>query len=215
MSRRALLATRRSLVGRLGNLDDNRSWQEFFDLYGGLLYRVARSAGLSDAEAQEAVQETVITVARNVGSLGYDPEQGSFKGWLLQTVRWRIADQFRRRAPAAAAAPFHCESDSSGPRTAFIDRVPNPSGGGANFETLWEHEWRENLLAAALVRVRRAADPRQFQIFDCYVTKGWPAARVAGELGINIAQVYLAKHRIGALLKKALAEIERAGFLRG
>ncbi len=215
MSRRALLATRRSLVGRLGNLDDNRSWQEFFDLYGGLLYRVARAAGLSDAEAQEAVQETVITVARNVGGLRYDPAQGSFKGWLLQTVRWRIADQFRRRAPAGAATLLGGESASDGGRrTAFIDRVPNPSGGGAGFESLWEHEWRENLLAAALARVRRAADPRQFQIFDCYVTKGWPAARVARELGVNIAQVYLAKHRVGALLKKALAEIEQAEFLR-
>ena len=93
----SLLNTRRSLVERLGNLDDQASWRAFFESYGGLLYRVARAAGLADAEAQEAVQETVITVARNIGGLHYDPAAGSFKGWLLQTARWRIADQFRRR----------------------------------------------------------------------------------------------------------------------
>lgn len=202
------LATRHSLVGRLGNLDDGRSWQEFFNLYGPLLLRFSRAAGLTDTEAQEAVQETVITVARNVGELRYDPARGSFKGWLLQTARWRIADQFRRRRPDAAAAGPAPGTDD-GPRTAFLDRVPDPAAPA--LEVLWDREWRENLLAAALTRVRAIADPRQFQIFDCYVTKGWPALRVARELGVNIAAVYLAKHRVGVMLKRAVVELGQGG----
>ena len=194
---------RRSLVERLGNPDDRTSWQAFFDSYGGLLYRVARAAGLSDAEAQEAVQETVITVARNIGGLRYDSAVGSFKGWLLQTARWRIADQLRlrqRRDRLEASAPGE-------PRTALIERVPDP--GGLDLDAVWDAEWRGNLLAAALVRVRAQVDPRQFQIFDCYVTKGWPATRTARELGVSLAQVYVTKHRIGALLQKVVASLER------
>jgi RNA polymerase sigma factor (sigma-70 family) len=215
--RDSLLATRRSLVERLGNLDDQASWRAFLDAYGGLLYRVACSAGLTDAEAQEAVQETVITVARNIGGLHYDPAAGSFKGWLLQTARWRIADQFRRRARRdrleASPPPLDADpgSDGGGPRTAAIDRLPDPAG--FNLEAVWESEWRENLLSAALDRVRSEAPPRQFQIFDCYVTRGWTAMRVARELGVNLAQVYLAKHRVGALLKKAVADLERGARL--
>ena len=203
-----LLNTRRSLVERLGNLDDQASWRTFFESYGGLLYRVARAAGLSDAEAQEAVQETVITVARNIGGLHYDPAAGSFKGWLLQTARWRIADQFRRRERQGRleAAPPSPDGEGS-PRTALLDRLADPAG--FDLETVWNDEWRASLLAAALGRVRRQVDPRQFQIFDCYVTRGWPAAKVARELGVNIAQVYLGKHRVGALLKKAVADLER------
>ena len=59
-----LLATRRSLVDRLANWDDQRRWQEFFDTYWKLIYSAARKSGLTDAEAQEVVQETVITVAK-------------------------------------------------------------------------------------------------------------------------------------------------------
>ena len=192
--------TRRSLVERLGNPDDRASWQTFFDSYGGLLYRVARAAGLTDAEAQEAVQETVITVARKVGGLRYDPAVGSFKGWLLQTARWRIADQFRLRRR-------HDRPTDAGdePGTALIDRVPD--SGGPDLEA----EWRRSLLEAALARVRRQVDPRQFQIFDCYVTKGWPALRVARELGVSLAQVYVSKHRVGARLQKIVADLERGG----
>ena len=91
----------------------------------------------------------------------------------------------------------------------MIDRVPDP--GGPDLEAAWDAEWRRSLLEAALGRIRRQVDPRQFQIFDCYVTKGWPALRVARELGVSLAQVYVGKHRVGALLQKIVASLERGG----
>src|SRR6478672_13648173 len=94
-----LLATRRSLVDRLANWDDRKRWQEFFDTYWKLIFSAARKSGLTEVEAQEVVQETIITVAKKVGQLRYDPARGSFKGWLLHITRWRIADQFRKRQP--------------------------------------------------------------------------------------------------------------------
>ncbi len=205
-----LLSTHRSLVERLNNLDDQASWRTFFDRYGGLLYRVARAAGLDDGEAQEAVQETVITVARNIAGLRYDPALGSFKGWLLQTARWRIADQKRRRVRRARLEVPAPPDDVHSPGTALVERQADPAG--FDLETVWDDEWRANLLAAALASVRQQVDPRQYQIFDCYVTRGWPANRVSRELGVNLAQVYLAKHRVGALLKKTVAAIEKGNM---
>src|ERR1700751_1652211 len=97
-----LAATRRSLVERLDNWEDRKHWQEFFDTYWKLIYSAARKSGLTDVEAQEVVQETIITVAKSIEKLKYDPAVGSFKGWLLQITRWRIADQFRKRETGKA-----------------------------------------------------------------------------------------------------------------
>src|SRR2546429_4707873 len=105
MKNAGLIATRRSLVERLADWGDQRRWQEFFDTYWKLIYSTARKAGLTDAEAQEVVQETVITVAKNIDKLKYDPAIGSFKGWLLQITRGRIVDQFRKREPGDAKRP--------------------------------------------------------------------------------------------------------------
>src|SRR5512140_92729 len=121
MKNGSLLATRRSLVERLADWGDRKRWQEFFDTYWKLIYAAARKSGLADAEAQEVVQETVITVAKNIDRLKYDPAVGSFKGWLLQITRWRIADQFRKREPEGVKRP-HLQDDSF---TATIDRVPD------------------------------------------------------------------------------------------
>jgi RNA polymerase sigma-70 factor (ECF subfamily) len=78
-------------------MEDEASWREFFDTYWLLIYSVARKAGLTETEAQEAVQETVISVAKKMPEFNYDPQAGSFKGFLLQTTGWRITDQFRKR----------------------------------------------------------------------------------------------------------------------
>lgn len=91
------LPTRRSLLTRLKHWDYREGWQEFFDTYWKLIYGVGRKAGLTDAEAQDAVQETVITVSRQMPAFKYDPAKCSFKSWLLLITRQRIACQFRKR----------------------------------------------------------------------------------------------------------------------
>ncbi len=197
---RRLTATRRSLVERLTDLGDQRKWQEFFETYWRLIYGVARKAGLTDAEAQDVVQETVITVAKNITK--YERAAGSFKGWLLHITRWRIADQFRKRAPAEQP---RTKRDDSRRATATIDRVPD----GFDLDAAWEAEWQRNVVAAALERVKRKIDPKRYQIFDCLIVKQWPAAKVAAELGVSIAQVYLVKHRVSALLKREVAAVEK------
>ena len=193
-------ATRHSLVERLVDWQDQRNWQDFFETYWRLIYGVARKSGLSDAEAQDVVQETVITVAKNISK--YERAAGSFKSWLLHTTRWRIADQFRKRSPADC--PVHPSEDTDR-ATAPIDRVPDDF----DLQAAWDEEWQSNVLAAALERVKRKIDPKRYQIFDCSVIKQWPASKVAAELQVSIAQVYLVKHRVSALVKKEVAAVEK------
>src|SRR5262249_184542 len=121
MKQANMLATRRSLVERLADWRDQLRWQEFFDTYSKLIYSAARQSGLTDNEAQEVVQETIITVAKSIDKLKYDPAIGSFKGWLLQITRWRIADQFRKREPGNVKRP-RLPDDRA---TATIERVPD------------------------------------------------------------------------------------------
>jgi RNA polymerase sigma-70 factor (ECF subfamily) len=202
----SLLATRRSLVERLRDWDDQQRWQQFFDTYSKLIYSAARKSGLTDAESQEVVQETVITVAKNIGKLRYDPELGSFKGWLLNITRWRIADQFRKRLPEQRQ--HHAPSQDRD--TLTIERFP---GGSAHtVEDHWEQEWKQNLWDAAITRLKKKIEPKQFQLFDCYVQKQWPAKKVAEHLRVSIGQVYLARHRVSAMLKKEISALQKKGW---
>ena len=210
------LETRPSLLNRLKASDDSQSWHEFYRVYGGLIRFFAEKAGLTADEAEEVVQETAIGVARRLPNFMYDPKVCRFKTWLLNLVRWRIHDQMRKRRrgePGAAAdgAAAHIQDHTAS--TATVERIPDPNVPQLGAE--WDSAWEKNLFSHALERVHGRIDERQFQIFDLYVVKGWPAADVAQTLEISIARVYLAKHRISALLKKEARMLDRqAGWSR-
>src|SRR5215468_10732293 len=157
-----LIPTRESLLSRLKNWEDHDSWQDFFDTYWRLIYSMARKADLTDAEAQDIVQETVISVARKIEGFKYDPAVCSFKTWMLRLTRWRIINQLKKRRRANPVI-------SARPPTE--DRAEPPAeeiAVGAELEAIWDQEWEKNLLEAALERVKCQVAPEQFQIFDLY-----------------------------------------------
>src|SRR2546428_12249251 len=111
------IRTRYSLLNRLKDLGDQTSWQDFFDTYWRLIYNVAVKAGLTDTEAQEVVQETVIAVAKKIAGFKADPARGSFSAWLMYTTRWRIADQFRKRQKAVQECCLSAAAEAGGAAT--------------------------------------------------------------------------------------------------
>lgn len=195
------IPTRYSLLSRLQNWDDHDSWKDFFDTYWRLIYAVALKSGLTEAEAQDVVQETIISVSRNIQKFKRDRKLGSFKGWLRNLTRWRIADQLRKRTRVAPEEMEVAGHDSAAWDTARISD-------NAKEESVWENEWRANLMKVALENVKRRVKEEHYQMFDFYVVKQWPVARVARTLGVSVGQIYLAKFRVGALIKKEIRRLE-------
>lgn len=195
------LPTRQSLLERLKRWDDQESWRDFFNLYWGLLYSTAIKSGLNDSQAQDVVQDTIIQVAKKMNGFKYDPAVDSFKGWLLYLTRKRIAMEYRKRARDRVQSTSE-DSEHNGE----IEEIPDPAG--INLDAVWEEEWARTRWEAALSRVKEQVAPKQFQMFDLYVIKERPATEVAQALGVTIAQVYLAKHRISTVLKHELAQLK-------
>lgn len=196
--------TRRSLILRLQDWQDQKSWDEFYRTYWRLIYAVAIKAGLKEHEAWDVVQETVLTIAKQSRKGMYNPEKGSFKSWLWNITRWRINDQFRNRKKDASVL-------QAAPETGYDPVNEIPDAGHESFDSIWEREWQSNIMKAAIERVKMKVSPRQFQIFDYNVLRGIRASEVRHKLGVSIAQVYLAKHRVGSLLRKEVEFIRSQG----
>jgi RNA polymerase sigma factor (sigma-70 family) len=209
-----LAPTRWTLIERLKNWGDEKSWREFFDTYWQLIYSVALKAGLTETEAQEAVQETVIAVARKMPQFRADPQAGSFKGFLLQITGRRITDQFRRRARLLGPAPYsgprpnRSGDRDDGDRTSTVDRIPDPAG--LQLEALWDQEWREQVVEMAMARLRQRLDPEQYQMFELYILQGQTVREVAQKLAVSRAQVYFAKYKVAKLLKREIGLLKEA-----
>ncbi len=201
-------ATRASLIARIRNWSDDSSWQEFFQTYWRLIYALAVRSGLSESEAEEVVQSTVIAVAKNIGEFNYDPNKGSFRQWLIHQAQWRIADfqRKRQREQKLFVRSGHRDDEGASDETATAHRVPNPR---CAHETKWECEWNDSVHVAALDALRSQLNPKHYQVFDLYVLRHWPSERVRRTLGIGIAQMHLINSRVKHLYRRERASIER------
>lgn len=65
-------------------------------------------------------------------------------------------------------------------------------------------------LAQALARVKRQVNPEDYAIYHLNVIEERPAAEVRRTLGVSMATLYLARHRVGAVLKRELRRLQEA-----
>jgi RNA polymerase sigma factor (sigma-70 family) len=200
------LSTRYSLLTRLQDRGDDDGWKDFFDTYWKLIYSIALKTGLSAPEAEDVVQETVICVARDIHKFKRDRALGSFRGWLRNIVRWRIADYLERQLRGRGKHGVIIEEGHAIP----LEEIPDSSM--LDLESQWDQEWRAHLFETAVERVKRTVKEEQYQIFDLYVVQQQPVTQVAKRLGVSVGKIYLVKHRISTLIKKEIRLLEQGSF---
>jgi RNA polymerase sigma factor (sigma-70 family) len=197
------IPTRQSLLSRLKHWDDEVSWKLFFDTYWRLIYRTALRAGLSESEAQDVVQETVISVCKNMPGFEYRNSGGSFKAWLMQLTKWRIKDQLRLRQ----SAPDGRSSSSQIPEEEVEEAVGEVEDTHNSGPAAWEEDWERNFMDVAIERVKLKVDSKLYQVFDLYVFKEWPVMKIAKAFGMKPGYIYTAKSRISNLLKQEVDQL--------
>ena len=193
-----VISTRASLLSRLKHWDDQKSWQDFYDIYSRLIYGAAIKTGLSESEVEDVVQDTIIAVSKAIREFKYQPENCSFKTWLHSITRRQVANQFRKRQGRVLEPLPTPDGDDAESRD-----IPDPASQA--LDTTWERDWEQNLFQAATDRVKRRVSPAQFQIFEYLMLQDHTVSETARTLNISAGKVYLAKHRISAQIKSEVA----------
>lgn len=189
-----LIPTRASLLGRLKNSKDQSSWQEFFDTYSQLIYGLALKAGLTDAQAKQVLEATIQSVADHMPSFKYDPKLGSFKAWLRNLTRLQIVSLTLKRTSTNIRGKEIGKHESD-----VAER---------NMEQWWDAQWKVNMLNAAVGIVKRRLNPKEFQIYDLQVNKGWPPEKAAALLGMSTEEVLQAKRNIAEMIQAEVKRLE-------
>jgi RNA polymerase sigma factor (sigma-70 family) len=190
-------STRASLLVRLRNPSDGAAWRQFVDLYAPLVYSYVRKQGLQDADAADLCQDVLAAVAGAVGRLEYDPARGAFRNWLFTVVRhklsnWRTAKSNRWRGSGDSATHE------------LLDQCPEAHETG----DAWEAEWEQRVFAWACEQVRHDVTEATWQAFWRTAVDAQPGKRVAAELGMTVAAVYLARSRVLSRLKDLVRSVK-------
>lgn len=190
--------TRPSLLLRIRDFGDHRSWGEFTSLYGPLILRCLRGIGLGADDAADLAQDVLRIVVRRIQTFDYDPKIGRFRAWLRRVTvnrarRFFVEKRRRLASPGGTAAQE------------ALQQLPDPTD---RLEGLWERQWQRRRLEVAMERVQAQVKPTTWQAFHLNVIQDEPAEAVAERLGIKVGQVYVNKSRVLSRLREAVERID-------
>ena len=183
------------LLNGLLDPDDEKTWRVFDARYRPVVLAVARRLGLSDEDAADVAQQTMLEFLRDFRSQKYERGRGRLRHWLLGIARHRSLDALRRRRRERGYARADSEFDLEGPDT---------------LEAWWREETQVVVLHAAWERLlRKHQNATETDVFRQVALEGIPVSTVAGIHTIDVNEVYRIKHRLGRKLREIT---EQLGF---
>jgi len=184
--------TRPSLIATLGGeIETNSAWREFFDRYAPAIYRVARMRGLTHDDADDIVQQTMVSISSHIGDFRYDRDRGRFRNWVRTITENKIKSAWRKRPGLQAD-------------TSLINAI---SDDAPAIEDVWEDEWRMQDLIWCLDQVEKDIPPRKMEAFRKYVLEGIPAEEVARQMDMTVGNVYVTRHTVLGKIRKKAGEL--------
>ena len=183
--------TRASLILRLRQPDDQLAWDEFIEIYQPLVFRLARSKGLQEADALDLTQDVLTRVAKAVNQ--FDPDEaGTFRGWISRITRNLVIDFLRSKQRRQLTA------DDTSVRQ-IIESLPTEE------DSRWfDLEHRRQVFSWAAEKIKSEFQDSTWNAFWRTAVQQHSVKAVAADLGLSPGAVYIARSRVIAKLKQKI-----------
>jgi RNA polymerase sigma-70 factor (ECF subfamily) len=179
-------ATSLSLLEQVRDAGTAEAWGRLVEVYGSLLQKWFRAAGLQAADCDDLTQRVLEVLVRQVARFEHNGWTGAFRAWL-RGIAVNFLREFFRRQPAAASA-------------SILDQLVDPRSG---LSRLWDKQHDQRILQHLLGEVQSEFAAATWQAFRRLVLDGAPARQVAAELDLTVNAVLIAKSRVLARLRRA------------
>lgn len=187
--------TRPSLLIRIRDPANSPAWEDFVRIYTPLIHGYCRQRELQDADAADVAQEVMRSVMTAIRRFEYDPQVGSFRGWLLTVARNKVNNLLgaSERRPQAATD------------TTLVERIETQSL--AAEEARWDQDYHQRLFRWASERVRQEVRPATWQAFCLTAMENRSAEEAASATGLTVGGVYVARSRVTARLRELFSQV--------
>jgi RNA polymerase sigma-70 factor (ECF subfamily) len=177
--------TRQSLLLR-ARTGQEEAWKDLTDLYRPLIIGWLNRQGVPAVDLEDLSQDVLLSVVQHLPSFEHSGQRGAFRSWLRTIVCNRTTDYWRAAGTGAAA------SGGSG-AAAALQQIADPD---SDLNRQWDEEHDRYVLGCLLDLVDQEFEPTTVRAFRRLALDGASGAEVAGELGLSVAAVYMAKSRV-------------------
>jgi RNA polymerase sigma-70 factor (ECF subfamily) len=173
---------------------DTGAWDRFVRRYRPRICGWCRGRGLQEADAEDVAQDVIAILTRKIASFRYDPSR-TFRAWLKAITYHALSDLIASRCRAIGDRPIP-----------ILETIEARDDLERRLDELFDRE----LLEHAMARVRARVAAPTWEAFFLTTFEGHSGAEASRLIGIPVASVFVAKHRVQKSLREEIARLEGA-----
>lgn len=193
--------TRETLLEKIRNQHDDKSWEDFVFYYKHFIYIICRRMNLNHHDSEEVVQKVLVKVWNTLPGFEYDKRR-RFRGWLCQVTGNCVKDLYRQQKRQATKIDKASQDESYNP----MDKVSMP-----DITEIAEKEWETYIANMALNNIRPKFSDKVIEVF-IELSAGKSPKEIGEEREIPANTVSVYKKRVTA---KLCEEIRRLNIELG
>ena len=189
-----------TLLGKLSNSQDQLAWNRFVEQYSPLIFSWCHRFGVQEKDAPDVTQEVMLKLLGAIKSFTYDPIKGSFRSWL-KTITVNLIRDIQRKSKSADVG----SGDSR--ILSLLNSIQDPKALN-ELGNLIEKQYESELLLQASENIESRVQPKTWKAYQLAANQQMSAKQIGKELGIPIADVYVAKSRVTKMLREEIKKLE-------
>lgn len=181
-------STRLTLIQRVKNRLDEKSWEEFARWYEPYIKAIAYKSGVPLPHIDDLCQDILLRVWKSIENFEYDPEKCKFRSWLTVVSRNQIYTFFGREKKKQNDVEIN--EELLAPEEAELDEII-------------EKEWQNHIVKLALEKVRETFSDKVVDIYLAF-QNGTTVDLVAKEFDVSESSVYVYNKRVKAAVTREI-----------
>lgn len=188
--------TRQTLLAKIKNERDDKSWEDFSFYYSQYIYNIVRRMKLGHHDAEDLVQIILLKLWNKMPDFEYKPGKGAFRGWLCRVTQNETKNYLRSKNK-------HVDRNNEENNKALHESHYSISL--PEIEEISKKEWQIYVTNLAWKNVKDEFNENVQKAFvELYSEKS--SREVADALGLELNTVNVYKQRVR---KRMLQEIKR------
>ena len=187
--------TRETLLIRVKNQHDERSWEDFVFYYKKFIYIICRKMSLNHHDAEEIVQKVLLKLWDKLPDFEYN-KGDRFRGWLCMVTGNTVRDFFRSSKRAEDRKIKAAEYEHWNPDVVTQSSV----------DKMVSKEWENYISNMALENIRPKFSENVINVF-LKSNQGKPVKELSEEIGVPVNTIYVYANRVKSKLHEEIRRL--------
>jgi RNA polymerase sigma factor (sigma-70 family) len=188
-------STRVTLLMRVKDPDDEKSWEDFVFYYKKFIYIICRSMKLNHHDSEEIVQKVLLKLWEKLPEFEYQ-EGSRFRSWLYVFISNAVKEFYRSTARANERKEKAADLEHWKPSNSFNKEI----------EDKVEREWQNYISNVALENISSEFSDKVMDVFRKF-NEGKPVKELSKELNLPTNTIYVYSQRVIKRLKKEISRL--------